>query len=119
MPLGMNHAVGAFLGRLVFLFSGRYRWRVLENLRASGVATSPQDLRRLARENAGEIGKGATELAWALFRPMEDLVATVKEMHGWDAVERLHAAKRPIVFVTPHLGGFDLAGRVLTTKVPL
>jgi Kdo2-lipid IVA lauroyltransferase/acyltransferase len=76
-------------------------------------------LRRLARRNAAEIGKGATELAWALFRPIDEVAATVREMAGWDAVERLRAENRPIVFVTPHLGGYDVAGRFLWTRLPI
>jgi len=119
LPLGANHALGAFLGRLVFTFPGRYRRRVLENLAASGLCESRADLRRLARQNAAEIGKGATELAWALFRPLDEVAGTVKGRNGWEHVERLRAAKRAIVFVTPHLGGFDVAGRYLWTHLPI
>src|SRR5947207_8126641 len=115
----MNHAVGAFLGRLVFAFPGRYRRRVLENLGASGLAPGPGQIHRLARENAAEIGKGATELAWALFRPQDEIAATVRECTGWTEVEVLRKTNRPIVFVTPHLGGYDMAGRYLYTKLPL
>ena len=119
LPLGLNHAVGAFIGRLVFALPGRYRKRTLENLEASGVARTADDLRRLARENAAEIGKGATELAWALFRPSDEVAATVTEKHGWDEVERLRAANRAIIFVTPHLGAYDVAGRYLWTRMPI
>jgi Kdo2-lipid IVA lauroyltransferase/acyltransferase len=119
LPLGANHALGAFLGRLVFTFPGRYRRRVLENLAASGLCESRADLGRLARENAAEIGKGATELAWALFRPLDEVAGTVKGRNGWEHVERLRAGKRAIVFVTPHLGGFDVAGRYLWTHLPI
>jgi len=119
LPLGVNHALGALLGRLVFAFPGRYRRRVLENLGASGLCDSRADVMRLARENAAEIGKGVTELAWALFRPLDQVAATVLEREGWGAVERLRAANRPIVFVTPHLGGYDVAGRYLWTHLPI
>jgi KDO2-lipid IV(A) lauroyltransferase len=40
LPLGVNHAFGALLGRLVFAFPGRYRRRVLENLASSGLCDS-------------------------------------------------------------------------------
>ena len=119
LPLGVNHALGALVGRLVFAFPGRYRRRVVENLAASGLCDSREDVMRLARENAAEIGKGATELAWALFRPLDQVAATVLERDGWEAVERLRAANRPIVFVTPHLGGYDVAGRYLWTHLPI
>jgi Kdo2-lipid IVA lauroyltransferase/acyltransferase len=119
LTLRANHAVGAFLGRLVFRFSPRYRHRLLENLASSGLAPSPEAVRALAKENAAEIGKGATELVWALFRPIEEVAATVKTLDGWEAVEKLHAAGRPIVFVIPHLGGYDIAGRYLWTRLPI
>ena len=115
----MNHAVGAFLGRLVYALSPRYRRRVLENLAASGLAGSPDDVKRLAWLNAAEIGKGATELIWSLFRPLDQVAGKVKKLRGWEAVQKLHAAGRPIVFVTPHLGGYDIAGRYIWTHLPI
>jgi Kdo2-lipid IVA lauroyltransferase/acyltransferase len=119
LPLGVNHAVGAFLGRLVYAFPGRYRSRTLDNLAASGLCATPEQLRQLGRANAAEIGKGVTELAWALFRPLDEVTAVVKGLTGWEAVEKLRAEGRPIVFVTPHLGGFDVAGRYLWTHLPI
>ena len=119
LSLAANHAVGAFLGRLVFLLSPRYRKRLLDNLGGSGLAATREDLRRMARENAAEIGKGATELVWALFRPTDEVAAKVVRRVGWEAVEHLRAGNRPIVFVIPHLGGYDVAGRYLWTQVPI
>lgn len=119
LSLGANHAVGAFLGRLVYALSPRYRTRLLENLGASGLCASKDDVRRLAWENAAEIGKGATELVWCLFRPLDEVAAKVVRRTGWEEVERLRAAGRPIVFVTPHLGGYDIAGRYLWTHLPI
>jgi KDO2-lipid IV(A) lauroyltransferase len=118
LPLAMNHAVGAFAGRLVYRLSPRYRRRIIDNLTQSGLFASPEDVRRIAHENAAEIGKGASELAWALFRA-EDVPPLVVRRIGWEAVERLRAENRPIIFVTPHLGGYDVAGRYLWTHVPI
>ena len=98
LPLGANHALGAFVGRLVYALSPRYRRRVLENLAASALY-EPAEVARAARENAAEIGKGASELAWALFRSEESESLVVKTI-GWEAVEKLRAANRPIIFAT-------------------
>jgi Kdo2-lipid IVA lauroyltransferase/acyltransferase len=117
LPLGVNHALGAFAGRLVYAVSPRYRRRTRENLAASGLCR-PEEVGRMARENAAEIGKGVTELAWALFRS-DHAVARVRQRYGWEAVERLRAANRPIVFVTPHLGSYDVAGRYLWKHLPI
>jgi KDO2-lipid IV(A) lauroyltransferase len=118
LSLGANHAVGAFLGRLVYAISPRYRLRLLENLGASGLV-KPEDLPRVARENAAEIGKGATELVWALFRPGDEIAAKVIRRVGWEGVEKLRGTGRPLIFVIPHLGGYDVAGRYLWTKLPI
>ena len=118
MPLGANHALGALAGRLAYFLAPRYRRRILENLTHSGLCATPGDVRRFAHANAAEIGKSATELAWALFRP-RDVAGLVRSRIGWDAVERLRADNRPIIFVTPHLGGYDIAGRYLWSQVPI
>ncbi|HEX4943272.1 MAG TPA: lysophospholipid acyltransferase family protein [Usitatibacteraceae bacterium] len=119
LDLSANHRLGAFAGRLVFLLSPRYRLRTLENLRTAGIAPDEAGTARLARDNAAEIGKGAAELAWALFRPVKELAGLVKELNGWDAVERLRALGRPLIFITPHLGGYDIAGRYLWSRLPI
>ena len=119
LTLGANHALGALLGRLVYAVSPRYRLRVIENISTSGLAGSAEAVRRLARANAAEIGKGATELAWALARPLEEVVAQVRSREGWEAVEKLRAGGKPIIFVTPHLGSYDVAGRYLWAQLPL
>ncbi len=114
-----NHALGAFLGRLVYLLSPRYRARVLDNIVSSGLAASRAEVRSLAWTNAAEIGKAGTELIWSLFRPLEEVAALVVGRRGWECVERLRTDNRPIVFVTPHLGGYDVAGRYLWTQLPM
>jgi KDO2-lipid IV(A) lauroyltransferase len=118
LPLGANHAVGAFLGRAVYLLSPRYRNRVLENLGSSGLCPNREALHALARRNATEIGKGASELAWALFRPLGEIAALMKSRDGWDDVEKLRAQGKPIIFVTPHLGGYEIMGRYLYDVLP-
>jgi Kdo2-lipid IVA lauroyltransferase/acyltransferase len=119
LDLPANHCVGALAGRLVFALSPRFRLRTLENLRTAAIAVDDASLSRLARDNAAEIGKGAAELAWALYRPIEEVVGLVKELDGWESIERLRAEGRPILFVTPHLGGYDIAGRYLWSRLPI
>ena len=36
-----------------------------------------------------------------------------------ESVERLRALGRPLIFVTPHLGGYDIAGRYLWSRLPI
>jgi KDO2-lipid IV(A) lauroyltransferase len=119
LDLPANQRLGAWAGRVAFALSPRLRRRTLENLRAAGIVAEGDALRKLARENAAEIGKGAAELAWALYRPVDEVAGLVRELDGWDEVERLRAGNRPLIFVTPHLGNYDIAGRYLWSRLPI
>jgi Kdo2-lipid IVA lauroyltransferase/acyltransferase len=119
LGLPANHAVGVLLGRIFFIVTPGWRRRTRENLAASGLVHGDGEVRRLVRENVKEIGKGASELAWALFRRPEEVCALVRSLDGWEEVERLRAGSRPILFVIPHLGGYDIAGRFLWTRLPI
>jgi len=119
LDLPANHRVGAWAGRLAHALSPRLRLRALENLRTAGLAADEAALAALARRNAAEIGKGAAELAWALFRPVDQVAGLVRALEGWEAVERLRSEGRPLIFVTPHLGGYDVAGRYLWSRLPV
>lgn len=118
LPLTANHALGVIVGRVVYMASPRYRNRLLENVTLSGLVAAPSDVRDFAHRNAEENGKGLIEMAWALLRS-EQVSGKVRERHGWECVERLRAAGRPIIFVTPHLGAYDVAGRYLWHHMPI
>jgi KDO2-lipid IV(A) lauroyltransferase len=118
LPLAVNHALGAVVGRVVYVLSPRYRNRLLENVMLSGLVAVPSGVRDFAHRNAEENGKGLIELAWALLRS-EQVSGKVRNRHGWDRVERLRAEGRPIIFVTPHLGAYDVAGRYLWQHMPI
>ena len=114
LSLGANQRLGALAGRAGFLLSSRLRSTARANLFTAGF-----DADALLAENARQMGMGASELAWALLRPIDDVTALVKETDGWKAVEQLRRENRPILFVTPHLGGYDVAGRWLWSRLPV
>ena len=63
LSLRANHAVGILIGRLVYLVSPRYRACTLGNIATSGLCADRDAVRALAWTNAGENGKGLTELS--------------------------------------------------------
>ena len=77
------------------------------------------DAKRLLRAAIGEQGKGITELAAAWTAPPDRLYNMIRECHGWKHVEAANTGGRPIIFVTPHLGCYDIAGRYLSGKMSI
>jgi len=118
LPLSWLQCLGAMLGRLTYLASPRYAERMKANLASSKICQNYQVLQGLVKQSALETGKGALELSIAWCREPEDIAALVKDCHGWHHVEQALAAGKGIVFVTPHLGSYDIAGRYISSRLP-
>ncbi|MEG2629514.1 MAG: lysophospholipid acyltransferase family protein, partial [Comamonas sp.] len=99
LPLWLLHGVGAALGWLVFLVSGTYRRRFLQNVHQAGYRFAD------VRAAVGHAGRMVAELPrmWLRSEP------PACEMVRPDPVEQAWARGRGIVFLTPHLGCFELS----------
>ncbi|WP_024301385.1 lysophospholipid acyltransferase family protein [Pseudogulbenkiania sp. MAI-1] len=118
LPLSWLQGLGACLGRLTYHLSPRFAARLEENLRSSQIGKTYQVFQDLVKQSAAETGKGALELAIAWCREPDDIAAMVRHCSGWEHVEKALAAGHGIVFVTPHLGSYDIAGRYISSRLP-
>lgn len=119
LPLRLIHLLGALLGWLVYLASPHYAVRLRENLLASGICVEAGACKALLRKAISEAGKGVAELAVVWVRPLEKVVPLVRQCHGWEYIEAALAAKRGIVFLTPHLGCFEIAALYYAARHPI
>lgn len=110
LPLPILHTLGSFIGRIYF-GAGRMGRRTRENLRASGIASSDAEFHRLCRESACESGKGALETFAIWFRSQATLLGWMRAVNGWEHVEQAWASGRGILFLTPHLGCFEITAQ--------
>jgi KDO2-lipid IV(A) lauroyltransferase len=104
-PLWLLHAVGWVLGWLSFLLSGSYRRRFLANARQAGVPWSR------ARGAVAQAGRLVAELPYLWLRPGEQPFGRRLRVKGMEVVEQAHAQGRGILFLTPHLGAFEVAAQ--------
>jgi len=101
-PLGLLQVMGWLLGWLAFLASPSYRRRFQANADLAGVSL---------RDRIAAVGHGGRMVAelprlW-LGRPLPSVWAD----HG--CIERALAAGRGVVFLTPHMGCFELSPQAL------
>ncbi|MGB8338902.1 MAG: lysophospholipid acyltransferase family protein [Burkholderiales bacterium] len=118
LPLKTNHAIGSGLGLLAYLFSHNFSQLTYDNLQQSGLGPNEKSFRELLSQNISETGKGLTELIVAWFRPENEVANLVVEYDGWEHVEAARKIGKGIIFITPHLGCYDIAGRWLDSKIP-
>jgi KDO2-lipid IV(A) lauroyltransferase len=105
LPLAVVHAVGGFLGRVVYWLSPTYRRRLAENLAAAGYTD-----RAVRAEAIASAGRQGLETPWIWKRPRSELIArtSVPDMAIADAAL---ADGRPVMFLPPHLGCFEVTAQ--------
>ncbi len=111
--LSTQTRVGGALGRLMLLSAGM-RNRLRENLTQAGYAN-----RVTLRAAASGIGQMAVETAGVWQTPDAVLLQRVKMVEGWDTVLTAREAGRGIIFLTPHLGTFEVASLFIGSHMPL
>jgi len=112
LPLPVLQAAGRLAGRAVYALPGRYRQRLRHNARQAGYGSAA-----FARRAAAQSGAMIAELPKVWLRTQLCLEKTVcPDMHV------LHAAlteQRGVVYLTPHLGCFEITARFLATFGPI
>ncbi len=117
LPLSGLHGIGAALGWLVYLCSPTYALRLRENLQSSGIAPAG-GATRLQRQVAAETGKGAVELAALWFAP-DAALRRWAHCDSWPVVEQSRKPGQGIIFLTPHLGGFEICAQYISQRMPI
>lgn len=109
LPLSLIHQLGAIAGFWAYGFSPSYRRHLRENLAQAGL---PPALRLPA---AAEAGKQMLELSRIWMRTLDEANAQVVEVCGRDLLDAALDEKKGVVFLTPHLGCFEIIGQYLSS----
>lgn len=111
LPLPALHALGVVVGWLVFLLSPAYRRRLTDNITLAGHRGS-------LWKSVGEAGKGMFELPFIWCARPERVLRTARIVN-WDLVQQALDAKAGIVFLTPHLGCFEISAQSVARHASL
>jgi len=110
-PLPFLHATGAALGWVVYWTSPSYRRRMRDNMRQAGVS---QHLRAAV----AEAGKSIIELPF-IWCADPARVSRHATLENWELVQTELDAGRGIVFMTPHLGCFEIVAQEIALRTEL
>ncbi|MGZ8970700.1 MAG: lysophospholipid acyltransferase family protein [Telluria sp.] len=105
------HFLGAALGWLVYLLSPSYRRRLRSNLEQAGFGAH-------LNQAIAESGKAIVELPFVWCARPERVAAHATE-ENWDYVQSVIDSGRGIVFLTPHLGCFEITAQQIALRTPL
>lgn len=124
LPLWLARGVGLVLGWMIWLASPRYRQMTRSNwdqaCRSGALGTSlvagSASARKALRDAIGHAGLIAAELPkiWCDKRAVHRV-----RVSGYDEVRSLAQSGRGIIFLTPHLGAFELSSRWYAQRAPI
>jgi len=112
LPLRLTHACGRLGGRLLYALPGRYRRRLQANAKQARFSEP-----RFARRAAAESGAMIMEIPKVWLRTNSALALC----HNPDVqiVKDTLAEQRGVLYLTPHLGCFEITARVLLQHGPI
>ena len=116
MPLSWLHNLGAVLGWLGWLLSPTYRRHMRENM---VLALGVDGERRVRSSAIAHAGRQSLELPKIWLRPLEEAAARVVKITGWELAEEATRAGKGILYLTPHLGCFEITAQYLSTHAPI
>jgi KDO2-lipid IV(A) lauroyltransferase len=114
IPLAILHAMGACLGWAIYGLSPTYRRHLRDNLEAAGFREAAT--RRAAIAGAG---RQLAELPYVWLRPRAEVTAKARRMDGLEHIDAARAAGKGMVFLTPHLGCFEVTALVAAERFPI
>ena len=112
LPLPLLHNLGALAGWLAWLLSATYRRHLRANMAQAGLS-------EVQAAAIAEAGKALLELPKIWLRPQHEVVARVVKVSAWELVEEAWASGRGILFLTPHLGCFEITAQYYAARKPM
>jgi len=119
LPLRCASALGAVIGRLAFALDRRHAERAVRQIAASFPGKSDAECRALAKAAFTHLGRCLAEFPH-LPRMNASNVPRFIEMRGLDALRDLLARGHGAIFITGHIGFWELTGAALAASgIPL
>src|SRR5690606_37646029 len=112
LPLPVLHGLGRTIGRLIYAFPGRYRRRLQNHCRQAGY-----DSPAFFRQAAGETGAMIVEPPRVWLHPQACLDRCT--IDNLPMVQETLAEGRGILYLTPHLGCFEMIARYFSGVDPM
>ena len=112
LPLRANHSFGAFLGKLLFIFSSDAKNASKQNLRICFPSLNEGDLQDLLKRVLIETGKNLTESGLIWNQSFKENSNLIRNIYG----EKYLDSPEKTILLVPHIGCWEITGRVIADK---
>ena len=111
LPLSLLHAVGFVLGWTIYGISPKYRRLLRANLTQAGYRDAAT-----RHEAVASAGRMLAEAPALWFREQADVARLVRQVDGVDAAYAARERGEALLFLTPHMGCFEVTAQYLSYR---
>lgn len=109
LSLPSIHRMGSALGFFMYCLMPKSSQLALENLKQSQLVKDETQLQRTVKQNVIESGKSIVETLAVWQKSEQAIFKLIKHIDGWPLIEAAQARGKGIIFLTPHMGCFEIA----------
>lgn len=118
LSLPTLHRLGWLLGWLVHYCNPNAAKLQRNNLLQSGLVQEPAQMQHVLKHNIVETGKALIETLAIWGMRDSDLQGLVKQVDGWPLIQTALDKGKGIIFLTPHMGCFEIASLYYGARYP-
>lgn len=119
LPLSLIHWMGAILGDVFHWFKPKVKQILVENLKESGLYTETKALEDAVKNNVREMGKTMLESMAIWGSSQQGVLAWINQVHHFEVIEKALYENKGIIFLTPHIGAFEISSIFYASKYPM
>lgn len=117
LPLPILHALGETLGNLLFYVAQKTKRRATDNILQSGLF--PDKTTLAVKQSFTALGKAILETPYIWNSDNQKIAKLIRDVQGWEAVETAIKANKGIIFLTPHMGCFEITSLYYALHQPI
>ncbi|MDG1073541.1 MAG: lysophospholipid acyltransferase family protein [Methylophilaceae bacterium] len=117
LPLPLLHWLGSALGHILFLSAKKAKLRTIKNMQQSGLFADP--IADAVNKSFISLGKAILETPYIWGKDNQTIAKLMQNVKGWETVEAAIKAKKGIIFLTPHMGCFEITSLYFALHHPI
>ena len=117
--LALFHSIGVFFGLFAYLLSANYRNKTINNYKLFCISESIKFKYIDCILNSIEVGKTVSEQLLFLFLTKKTIIKLIRTIKGIESIHNINLSKKNIIFITPHIGCFEIIPLYLSTINPI
>ena len=117
LPLPILHALGKALGIILFFVASKAKRRAAENIAQSQLFTGT--IESVVKRNFIATGKAILETPYIWNSDNHRIGNLMQQVHGWDIIEEAIQSQQGIIFLTPHMGCFEITSLYYARQHPI